>query len=141
MLGFPSTPDDEKMKWSGSHAEFIALVELFEAIGAFKFKEEGRSATIDEIGELFLKVFDLDLSPYPDFRSMRLSVSPIVSPEETAQKVMNRLEEEHHLEQALEGTKVEPSDEEKATQLASWMFAEDLIKKLSKHINIPKDKE
>lgn len=131
----PSSPDDEKIKWSGSQADFISLVEFFEVIGGFK--TPNGKATADQIGELFLKIIDIDLSPYPDFHTMRLSMSGSKEPGDIAKKLLDHIEKEDQLSSALEGTDIEPSDETKANQMLSWMVANDFVDKLSKHIDSP----
>lgn len=131
----PASSDNEKIKWSGSQADFISFVEFFEAIGGFKVKD--RKATADEIGKLFLKVIDLDLSPFSDFHSMRMSVSGSQEPGHIAKKLLDHMEKEDQLSNALEGTGIEPSDETQARQMLSWMATNDFVNKLSKHIDLP----
>lgn len=135
MFTGPVSPDDEKIKWAGSQADFISLVDFFEAIRAFGSKKG--LATTDEIGELFLKVIDIDLSPYPDFHTMRLSMTGSSGPQDIAKKLLEHVDREDHFADALEGTGVEESLETKANNMLNWMMTHDFIKKLSKHIDLP----
>lgn len=136
MFAVPSSSNDEKIRWAGSQADFISLVEFFEATGGFKSKTG--AATADEIGELFLKVIDLDLSPYPDFHTMRVSMSGSSEPVEIAQKLLDNMNSEEQLSDAIEGTGIEPSPETQASQMLNWMMTNDFINKLSKYIDLSK---
>lgn len=135
MLSGPLSSANEKIKWLGSHGDFISLVEFFEAIGGFK-SAQGR-AMADELGELFLKVIDIDLTPYPDFHTMKMSVTSSAEPAVVAKKILERVDAEEQLSDALEDTGVTPSPEMRANNIFSWMVAHDFINKLSKYINIP----
>ncbi len=135
MFALPFSQDDEKIKWAGSQADFISLVEFFEATRGFKSKNG--SATADEIGELFLKIVDLDLSPYPDFHAMRVSVSASSEPVDIAQKLLDHMHKEGRLSHVLEGTGIEPSQETQANHIFSWMMANNFISKLSQYIDLP----
>lgn len=132
------SPDNEKIKWAGSQADFITLVEFFEAIGGFTSKDRERKANADEIGELFLKVIDLNLSPYPDFHTMRVSVSGSSEPVEIAQKLLDNMNSEEQLSDAIERTGIEPSPETQASQMLNWMMTNDFINKLSKYVDLSK---
>lgn len=135
MLSGALSTNNEKIKWLGSQGDFISLVEFFEAIGGFK-SAQGR-ATADELGELFLKVIDIDLAPYPDFHTMRLSVPGSAEPGAIAKKMLERVDEEEQLSDAIEDTGVAPSPETQASNIFSWMVAHDFINKLSKYVTIP----
>lgn len=62
MFAMPSTPEDEKIKWDGTKGDFITFVEFYQIAGGLKVN--GREPTTNEVGNLFLNVIDIDLSPF-----------------------------------------------------------------------------
>jgi hypothetical protein len=64
---------DEKMTWANGQAAFVLHVLTYHALGVFT-SEDGEPLTADEVGKLFLHVYEVDLSPYTDFHSLRVSM-------------------------------------------------------------------
>jgi hypothetical protein len=138
IMNLSNSDETEKIHWDGSQADFITLVEFFEATGAFQ--SDGELATVDDIGELFMNVIDIDISPFTDFHTMRISVAASRSPQEVAKLVLNKLDEEEHFSDALVGTGVAPSPEEQASNITSWIFASDFVTKLGEYIDFTEKK-
>ena len=129
--------NDGKDKWIGTQKDFISFVEIFEAAGNIKIGD--RNATTDEIAEVLMKVFDVDLSPFPDFPSMRVALGSESNHEQLLQKMIDNLEKENQLDEAIEGTNVLPSEEEQMRQTRNWTFANTFVEKLRKYMDIPKE--
>src|SRR5882757_7390938 len=102
-------PVDQKLPWDSTQGAFVSYV-LANALPGF-FRTVNRPLSIDEVGELFLKVYDVDISPYPDFHSMRVAVPPSVEPEEISARMIGFMEGEKAVLEATEGTGIRPSEE------------------------------
>src|SRR5690348_13909552 len=107
MPNLPAASGDDKIKWAGTHADFLIFVEVYELMGVFRIGE--RKSTADEIAKVFLNVIDIDLSPFPDFRSMRIAISANIDPAESIGKMIDLLDSEEQLKEILDGTGVQPS--------------------------------
>jgi hypothetical protein len=126
------SPDDEKMKWDGTKEDFILFVEIYQTAGGLKVN--GRQPTVDEVGELFMYVIDIDTSPFPDFRTMRIALTPQKNVLEATREVADYLEEERGTDEMLDELDIEPSKEEQIRRVFSWMMAEDFVRRLGKYI-------
>jgi hypothetical protein len=62
-------PDQWKTHWNGPPESFLAFVEMFSMTAVDVPKTDDIT---DHFGEIFMKVIEVDLSPYQSFREMRI---------------------------------------------------------------------
>jgi hypothetical protein len=132
-------PLDQKLPWESTQAAFVAYV-MSNALPGF-FRKGNRPLSLDELGELFLKVYDVDIWPYPDFHSLRVAVPPSIEPEELAACMLGLLEGEQAILEATEGTGILPSKEGQIKRMACELIAKDLLERLSRHIYVHRDEQ
>jgi hypothetical protein len=131
---FPS--HDDKLPWPGTQADFIKIIDLCTAFNIFTIND--RHATTHEIAELFMNVFETDISPYPDFHSMYLAIQPDVNTGEIATKMIEIMEADQFLDNVLEGSGVVPSEEEQMERLVFNFIVHEFINRLSKFVTFKK---
>ena len=66
-----SDPNQWKPQWNGPPESFLAFVEMF----SMTTNEPDIAKATDRLGEVFMKVMEVDLSPYKNFREMRISAT------------------------------------------------------------------
>ena len=131
---FPS--HDDKLPWPGTQADFIKIIDLCTAFNIFTFND--RRATTHEIAELFMNVFETDISPYPDFHSMYTAIKPDMNTGEVATKMLEIIEADQFLDNVLEGSGVVPSEEEQLERLIFNFIVHEFIDRLSKFVTFKK---
>ncbi len=131
MFSIPSSPD-EKIKWDSTKKDFITFVEIYELAGGLKLN--GKSATADQIGELFLNVIELDILPFPDFKTMRIALDPKKDAIDAIEDMAVKLKEAEELEDMLDEINIEPSKEEQARKAFGWIMANDFVRKLGRYV-------
>jgi len=130
-------PLDEKLPWESSQAAFVAYV-LYHATPG-RPREGERRLTVDEVGELLLGIYDVDISPYPDFHSMRVAVPPAIEQKVLAEYVMDLLERQMAMKDAKAGRRTLPSKEEQKLQRACETLEKKLSERLTWHSSVNRD--
>jgi len=132
-------PTGEKLPWKQSQSDFVARARLYAFRGAFK--DGTRRLTVDEVGELFLKIYDVDLSPHPDFHAMRVAVPPLVRAKTTATIILVVLYVIVFVcRRAI--AKIFPlSERERQEKLASEAIARDFLERLSPYVEVNRDED
>jgi len=64
---------NEPMKFTGSAADFVSMIEIFQRVGRPMNPETGKPATNNELYQLFKKGFNPDLSDDLDFETLKLT--------------------------------------------------------------------
>lgn len=100
-----------KLAWKASQASFISFINFFEAYHAVT-KQDNTAITANEIAELFMKFIKVDISPYPDFETMRMCVQPATPLQETIKSMIAILEDDMRIDDVLENTGVLLSEED-----------------------------
>ena len=130
-------PTGRKLPWRSSQSDFVAEARLYAFRGAFK--DGTRRLTVDEVGELLLKIYDVDLSPYPDFHAMRIAVPLLVRAKTSARLILVVLLFIVSMcRMAI--AKIFPfSPRERQKQLASEAVARDFLERLSPYVEVRRD--
>jgi hypothetical protein len=118
------SPNTEKLKWTDTQANFISFIEILHATGL-------PNASIDQIGEHLLSHMEVDLSPFPDFRSMRIALEKEVDTDKFLQEMNDALIEQYQLDHTLKGTGVISLLEEEIRQNTNSFFVQKLDKYFS----------
>lgn len=85
--------------WVGPPESFLTTVMLFGQI----------HDNVDELGTAMLKKVELDISPYKDFRSMRLALEHQLDPEELGEPERQRLKQDLAIINMLSNAGISPS--------------------------------
>jgi len=132
-MAYPNFPPlDQKLPWNKSQADFVSHVLFYTALGILR--NDAGNLQADDMGELFLKVYDVDLSPYPDFRTMRIAVGPREDPDLLFAKYAFMAQHVRDVDDMLEGTGVELSGESKLDLGEALAIVLDLRARLSRHV-------
>jgi hypothetical protein len=132
---FPSRKNNSN--WKVTQESFITIINLFEALNAFK-KSDGSDMTANELAELFMKIMKVDISPYPDFETMRICVQPELPLEDTIAKMIEILEEDLRIQNALEDTGVLLSEEEQRRSLVLNFLTSEFMQEIRKFVSFLK---
>lgn len=132
---FPS--GKKKLKWKATQEGFISFINFFEVLHAFENAGD-TYMTANEIAEIFMKIINVDISPYPDFETMRMYVEPAVPLEEMVTKMIAVLEEDLRMEDALHSTGVLLSEEEQHRSFIRNFLTNEFINDISKFISFKK---
>jgi hypothetical protein len=136
MFWNPFPSNKNKLKWEATQEGFISFINFFEALHAFKSPDDTHM-TANEIAAVFMTIIKVDISPYPDFETMRMSVQPEVPLEEMIMKMLAVIEEDLRLEDALDGTGVLLSEEEQIRLLVRNFLTNEFINDMSKFVSFP----
>jgi hypothetical protein len=129
---FPSKKN--KLTWEATQQGFISFINFFEALHAFK-RPDDTDMTANEIAAVFMKIIKVDISPYPDFETMRLCVQPEAPLEEMIMRILAIMENDLRIGNALEGTGVLLSEEEQVRLLVRNFLTNEFINDLSKFVS------
>lgn len=137
MSNTPLPSNAQKVKWVGTQAEFVALIEALECSGLIIIDDSIVSG--DEIAETFMNLINVDLAPFPDFRIMRMTLEGNTEPLKLVDSLEDSMKENYELDNALDGTGVFPSEEEQKKQIMKWALIHMFVDKMRKHMHIPKE--
>lgn len=96
MLTSDQLPGGKKMPWTGTHTDFVSMI--------LSIAPEDTAA--DEMGEQMLRHVDFDISPYPNFRTMRLALQQKADPQGFLQVGREALQQDLQTLELLNGTGV-----------------------------------
>lgn len=132
---FPSRKNT--LKWEATQEEFINLINFFEALQALK-RADDTDPTGNELAELLMNIIKVDISPYPDFETMRIYVQPKVPLLKMVESMITVLEDDLRIAQALEDTGVLLSEEEQMQWLIRNFLTNEFLNDLSKFVSFDK---
>ena len=132
---FPSRKNT--LKWEATQEDFISLINFFEALQAIK-RADDTDPTANELAELLMNIIKVDISPYPDFETMRICVQPKIPLEKMVESMITVLEDDLRIAQALEDTGVLLSEEEQMQWLVRNFLTNEFLNDLSKFVPFDK---
>lgn len=132
---FPSRKN--ALKLEATQENFIRIIDLFEALRFFK-KADDTDPTTNELAELFMHLIKVDISPYPDFETMRICLQPRVPFKRTVKAFLVQLEDDIRIKEALEDTGVLRSEEEQMRRLVTDFLLHEFINDFSKFMSFDK---
>lgn len=124
-------PSEELFQWNGSHSDFVTMVILMTGVSPNAFDDPEIQEKIKAMGEILLNIVQIDITPYPDFKSMYAVVPP--SPD-LILKMMDHLEKQVAFDDVIDGTGIEPSVETQADELFSTMMGWEMVRRLTPYV-------
>jgi len=130
-------PTGRKLPWRHSQSDFVAHVRSYAFRGGFR--NGTRRLTVDEVGELLLKIYDVDLAPYPDFHAMRVAVPPLVKVKTTARLMLTVLFYIYYMCRMRMAKFFPLSEIDRQEQMACETVARDFLERLSPYVEVKRD--
>jgi hypothetical protein len=136
---------DKKYTWLATQGDFITYVEMTTTTLAGdnrsieeQFSDKDFFNKVDVMGEALLNVFQIDISPYPDFRTMRLAVPRST---DILEKMAEYTRRDIAVREALEGTGVTRSEESIMDDTYYEVMSYDLVRRLSPYLGVTPETE
>jgi hypothetical protein len=126
-----NVPNEELFQWNGSHSDFVTMVILMTGVSPQGFDDPEIQEKIEAMGEILLNIIKIDITPYPDFKTMYAEVPP--SPN-LILKIMECLEKHVAFDEMIDGTGVEASLETQAEELYGTLMGWEMVRRLGPYV-------
>ncbi|MDB5285830.1 MAG: hypothetical protein JWR05_779 [Mucilaginibacter sp.] len=125
-----------KPGWNGTPEMFLAMVMEMQA----RNNKDFSAREVLQWEEVMQKVIKVNLAPYKDFADLMENGRPDFSMVEKLRGKMDELNHRRELKQAIYGENVELGDDNvMKSNSAGAVFARNMVKDLSKHVQFPDD--
>jgi len=127
---------DDKVRWVGTQAQFVEFLEYMHVL----FAATDTGISITQLGDIFLKIILIDISPYKSIDEMLEAVERIPV-EDNVQKALDIHSLAMDLHETMENAQISPNEdlEMSATDIEREIGLQEFLRLMQRHFDFQED--